>query len=261
MTDVPARCPTCDTAVPSGRTRCVGCGRVFGEDNRCPSCNAVAAVRKQEGVLVCAACSAPRERLPGTVVLSGSGLAVPTTTSVRRGASVGLRGFGVLSIGLGVLAAAAAAVLVPGAAGIILALLAGSTGVGVGAMSLRAGARQSARVDRDVRAERERVLMDLAEKSEGDLTVTEVARALGMPMAEADELLTSIADGSRVTVEVDPEGIVHFVFREIRLGGPTGPRVRVEDARFERLERMLEEQGESVGVEEPAGSVERSEGK
>jgi hypothetical protein len=37
-----------------------------------------------------------------------------------------------------------------------------------------------------------------------------------------------MADGSRVAVEVDPEGVVHYVFRELRQKLPVQPRVRVD---------------------------------
>ena len=62
-------CPTCGTALPAGAQRCPGCGRVFGEDNRCPHCHAIAAVRAVGDGYVCTACSKPRERKPLTTVL------------------------------------------------------------------------------------------------------------------------------------------------------------------------------------------------
>ncbi|MFW5920990.1 MAG: hypothetical protein ACOCUS_04065, partial [Polyangiales bacterium] len=53
--EVPERCPTCETPIPKGRTRCPGCKRVFGEANRCPHCNAIAPVRRSMGRPLCSA--------------------------------------------------------------------------------------------------------------------------------------------------------------------------------------------------------------
>ena len=181
MGEAPEKCTACGTAIPKGESRCPGCGKVYGE-------------------------GAP----PASDVTSGH-------IAVRRGASVGLRAAGALSIGAGVLAAALAIMLIPGAAGVLFAVLLGGAGVGLGALGLRAGAKQSGVADLKQRAQREREVLDLAEKSNGDLTATEAARALGVTIEEADRVLTEMADGSRVSVDVDSEGIVHYVFRELRV--------------------------------------------
>ncbi len=259
MGDAPEVCPSCGTKVPEGRTRCPGCGKVFGEDNRCPSCHAVAGVVPTAGGgYACAACSAPRQRLGGTVVLGGGTLmprlsmtpAAPAATPgsmappaadevpaaqahtraayVSRGRATGLRLFGAGAIGVGVLAATALGLLVPGAAGLVLAAVMGGGFVTVGALSLRAGARATEEASSQSSAARELAILALAENSEGDLTATEVARGLGVALADADAALTAMADGSRVAVEVDPEGVVHYVFRELRQKLPTAPRLRVD---------------------------------
>ena len=180
MGAAPERCTTCGTAIPPGESRCPGCGKVYGDDAARPS-----------------------------TVTSGQIVA-------RRGASVGLRAAGALSIGAGVLAAALAVMLIPGFAGVLFAVLLAGAGVGLGALGLKAGAKQSGVADSKQRAEREREVLDLAEKSNGDLTATETARALGVTLEEADRILTDMADGSRVGVDVDTDGIVHYVFRELR---------------------------------------------
>jgi predicted amidophosphoribosyltransferase len=59
--EIPARCPVCSTEIPPGRNRCHGCGKVFGEDNRCPHCLAVAPVLRTGQGAICSACSKPRE--------------------------------------------------------------------------------------------------------------------------------------------------------------------------------------------------------
>lgn len=240
----PTECPTCGTAVPAGANRCIACGKVFGEDNRCPHCHALAGVVVRSGGFACAACGGAREKKPGTVVLGGGGAGggrgAPMNVAVRRGASVGLRTFGALGIGTGVVLAALAAMIVPGAAGLVIALILGGAAVGGGAAMLRAGSKHSTEADRQERTRHERSVFELAEQSDGDLTVTETARALGVPVAEADRLLTDMADGSRVTVEVDPDGVVHYVFRELRRAAPAAARVRVDDVGFRE---PVEEEG------------------
>lgn len=249
MGAVPERCTTCGTKIPEGSSRCIACGKVYGDDNLCPHCHATAGILASAGGFVCAACGRPREKKPGTTVLgegtgggrialAGRSVGAPSQLVVRRGASAGLRAFGAMSIGAGVLLAAIAFMLLPGAAGVIVALLAGSAGVGLGALGLRAGAKQASEADRQERAARERAVLDLAEKSDGDLTATETARALGTTMEEADRILTEMADGSRVTVEVDPDGIVHYVFRELAKAAEAAARVRVQvpSAAMEGLE-------------------------
>lgn len=144
-----------------------------------------------------------------------------------RAGGGGLRLFGAVLIGAGVLAAAAATILVPGAFGIALAILAGGAGVGLGALALKGGSKASAHATRTERTDRELRILDLAEKSNGDLTVTETARALGISTEEADAALTQIADGTRVHVEVDESGVVHYVFRELRAGPAPSAKVRV----------------------------------
>ncbi len=207
------------------------------------------------GGYACAACRAPRQRLGGTVVLGG-GTLLPrlSTTSAApmagqkeapaehhpaaqahtraayasRGRATGLRLFGAGAIGVGVLAATALGLFIPGAAGLVLAAVMGGGFVTVGALSLRAGARATEQASSQSSAARELAILGLAEKSEGDLTATEVARGLGISMADADASLTEMADGSRVAVEVDPEGVVHYIFRELRQKLPGTPRVRVD---------------------------------
>jgi hypothetical protein len=259
VADVPDACPSCGTKIPPGRTRCPGCGKVFGEDNRCPSCNAVTGIVPAGAGYVCAACSAPRVRLAGTIVL-GSGTLLPHLPAVSlsrrpahdaatdaavahatpaadahtraafmsRGRATGLRLLGAGSIGVGVLAATALGLFIPGVAGLLLAAVMGGGFVTFGALSLRAGAKATERASSESTAARELAILSLAEKSEGDLTATEVARGLGISLGEADGSLTAMADGSRVAVEVDPEGVVHYVFRELRQRLPVQPRVRVD---------------------------------
>lgn len=227
----PAQCAVCSTAIPEGADRCVACGAVWGEDNRCPRCHALAGVRPAGDGFRCLACNAPRERAPGTTVF---GTPKPAGVGTRaRGR--GLRLLGALTLGVGVALAAVSAALLPGALGVAAAVVLGGAGAGLGGLALRAGARASAQAP----AEREGRILALARRADGVLTVTEVAEKLGMSMTDADAALTAMADGSRVVAELTDDGRVEFVFRELRegtLGDEAAPlRVRVRDAEAEVL--------------------------
>lgn len=242
-TEVPERCTTCRTPIPAGRTRCVGCGKVYGEDNRCPHCNAVSAVRATPTGYVCAACSGPRELLPGTELLGHPTGPVASAQSARGARRAGLRFLGVAAIAGGVLASALAFAIVPGVGGFAVAAAVGALGVGGGALSLRAASRTPEPDEVVADAALQGRIMDLAEQSQGDLTATEVARGLGMTLEQADAALTQMADGSRVSAEITPDGLVHYVFRELRsLSVPPGPRVRVSaDPSDQELSDAIEE--------------------
>jgi hypothetical protein len=230
MAETPQTCPTCSTPVPDGAVRCPGCGRVFGEANRCPHCNAVAAVIRRGTTTVCAACGKPRA---GTVVLGEGEMSHGTRAMLSRARGTGFRGFGVLAIASGILGAALAAIAVSGVAGIAAAAVVGAIGVTVGALSLRAGARAS-RAARDERQKQlERELLVFAKKSRGRVIAAEAGKALGISEDEADAALTAmVGDGSKVDVDVDGEGVVAYVFRDIG----SHPKVRVEENVEEELE-------------------------
>jgi hypothetical protein len=237
----PAVCPTCSTPIPAGRAQCPGCKKVFGEDNRCETCNAVAGVFARGGGYVCAACSAPRNLLPGTLVLGGDrpsslvpaaprsvrpSAAPPATALVARAGATGLRLFGGAAMGGGALGVALGLLVLGGTFGWFVGAV-GLVGAVFGVLAWRAGGRQSASAASEERAARERAVWALAEQSGGILTVTQVAQALGWSAGAADALLTGMADGTRVTVEVDDEGLLSWHFREIMRRA--GPRVRVSD--------------------------------
>lgn len=248
MADTPERCPTCSTAVPEGASRCPGCGRVFGEANRCPQCNAVAAVIARGGVTVCAACGKPRA---GATVLGGgsaqsmmpasvAGRDASTTAMLSRGRGRAQRGFGVLALAGGVLMAALAAGVLPGAFGMVVAVLSALIGVGLGALSIRAGARNMERAEAESRRAREAAIFELAAKREGLLTAREVADAFHVSEEDADATLTrAIGDGSRVTLDVDDEGVVRYVFLEHR--PRAAARVRVDASAPDELEAPASE--------------------
>ncbi len=222
-----SNCSVCSTAIPAGANRCPGCGAVQGEDNRCPHCHALAAVRVGKGGgYVCMACSKPRDPGPGTVIQQGGGgRGVPA-----RAKSTGMRGLGIGLISVGVLAAIGAAAILPGAIGVVSALALGGLGIGLGAMSMRSGSRASVDAQSSEVRARELRIFKLAEQHQGRLTATDVARELHMSAQEADDALTAMCDGSRVNAEVTPQGIVEYVFRELRLQPKQASQVKVRVA-------------------------------
>lgn len=238
MEGIPTKCPTCSTQIPEGAVRCPGCGRVFGEDNRCPHCHAIAKARAVPGGYVCLACGKPRDRLPSTTVQGepDGRMSIVAVAGAPRRSGLGI--FGGASIFAGMLLAGASMALL-GASGIglIVAIAAVIAGVGGGAALIGAGRARSASMDAAaMRALKQRVLA-LAAKRNGDLTVTEVATALNVPEESADAALTQLSDGTRITAEVDESvGALHFVFHDL-IKPPPKTRVEIAEESEEQEER------------------------
>lgn len=171
---------------------------------------------------------------PGTVVIgggAGGGAAdfIPGGAAGQRGISTGLRFFGIGAIAGGILLATGAAALIPGALGFGLAAVLGLGGVGAGLGALFLGKSAASDADRRrVEMLRSRIV-DLAERGEGRLTATEVSRELGISAEEADAALSVMADGEKIALEVSPEGLLFYDFRELR-ALRSGPLVRVGES-------------------------------
>jgi len=277
MEGVPEKCSVCSTPIHSG-ARCLACGAVYGEDNRCPHCRALAGVRyaAQSRGYRCVSCNGARERKPGTTVFGkdpeASGIpgdggsatsapmrapvpatSTPAAVTAQRGASTASRIFGATLLACGVLAGAASAIFVPGIGGVALAAALGGVLGGAGIFAMRAGAKGNADADAKVDTQRELALLDIAERHHGVLTVTDAARGLGISMEEADALLTRLADGSRVLAEITVDGRVEYVFREIRMRAlekGDAPKVRVEEEVYQAAQERLREEAEEEA--EPA---------
>lgn len=201
---------------------------------------------------MCAACGKPRA---GSVVLGtdGSSSLVAGTTTLSGVGGRALRGFGVLALGGSVLLAVLAAVMLPGAVGIGVAVVAGLLGVGLGGLAIRAGARTMARADQERGRAREQRVLELAEQEGGRLTATRLARELAITLEEADGILTGmVGDGSRVSPELDERGVVVYVFRELGARRVRG-RIRVE-AEDDSPEREVPVETEATRRKETAGS-------
>jgi hypothetical protein len=78
-------------------------------------------------------------------------------------------------------------------------------------------------------AARERAVFALAAQQRGVLTVKAVARALEMQEEDADALLTGMAKrGDGVSLEVDDNGGITYVFRDLVASGGAGSKVRID---------------------------------
>ena len=202
------------------------------------------------------ACGKPREKKPNTTVVGtggGFGGTVPGGDRVvaARGASIGLRLFGIMSVAGGIAAAAAVVALAGTGFGALLAATAiGGLGVGIGALSMKAGSRASSHADDVGSSAREQSILKLAEKKGFELTVTDLVQELGYSAAQADAALSEMADGSRVSAEVTTDGRVKYVFRELQAlqvtGGEAAVRARVDVGESAPEEAAYEEAMEEV---------------
>lgn len=205
---VPATCTACDAPIPSGRDRCPGCGKVYGEWNRCPSCHAIAAVHEaRRGFYVCAACSAPRQRQRGTPVDSEFADELWRRSIVQRSfgwalwpVGVAFIGSAAVILGVGQLFESAVA-YVSAFAGLL-----GALGVTALFFARRLGKRALALRDQ---ARRERLLTHLT-RARAALTAGEAARALHLRPVEADAALTSLAKSGKLDLDVDDRGTVRY---------------------------------------------------
>ncbi len=225
------RCPTCGRENASHAERCVQCGRVFGEDNRCPHCNAIAAVRASGSGYVCVACGKDRPPRPNMTILDRGAPQSSLSATLFRFSGALVLAFAV----------------VMGAAGLwgsISLLTAIATAIASGAIGAKTREQRAQRLKQQI--------LELARTRHGDLSATTTAQALRIEIHEADALLTSMADGLHVQVEVDSDGIVHYVFREFAASSPIAVRVDpqlLDDAdpmqaeAEDRVERELAKRG------------------
>lgn len=160
------------------------------------------------------------------VPASRTGREASTSAMLTRARGRTQRGFGVFLLAGGVLGATLSMVLAPGVLGVTLAVAVGLLGAGLGAAWVRRGARTMGLARADEGRATEMAIYELAKQRGGRLTADETAAGLKISFGVADDLLTRlVGDGSRIDVDVDDEGVVTFVFREL---ASASPRVRVE---------------------------------
>ncbi len=236
------RCPTCGRENASHAERCVQCGRVFGEDNRCPHCNAIAAVRASGSGYVCVACGKDRPPRPNMTILDRGAPQSSLSATLFRFSGALVLAFAVVMGAAGLW----------GSISLLTAIATAIASGAIGALAIGQAARLETKT-REQRAQRlKQQILELARTRHGDLSATTTAQALRIEIHEADALLTSMADGLHVQVEVDSDGIVHYVFREFAASSPIAVRVDpqlLDDAdpmqaeAEDRVERELAKRG------------------
>jgi hypothetical protein len=95
-------------------------------------------------------------------------------------------------------------------AGILLLLGAGAVYI---VIRLLSGGRRNRKEHMKGRAPE---LYRLAASRNGELTVSEVVTAFGLPPAEAEKELDALIDGRRVSIEVGEEGRIVYYFPELK---------------------------------------------
>lgn len=58
----------------------------------------------------------------------------------------------------------------------------------------------------------------LARRSDGILTVSDLVSELAIPPSDAEHLLDTLARDGRVEAHVEDDGVVRYIFREMRVG-------------------------------------------
>jgi hypothetical protein len=149
-----------------------------------------------------------------------------------------------LALGLGLLLYA----LVTAAVALAVALPVAFVVLVVGLVLLRSGRLLSRSGTDTARATRDQALIELA-AHRGAVTAAEAARALGVPVGEADAMLTGLAkrEPERIAVDVDEHGVVWY--------RPASPPGEVFDARLRVAENVRIDE-RSTRSDEPAEAEE-----
>jgi hypothetical protein len=204
----------------------------------------------------CTACGALRVPLSGpSVNLAGKPSRVGGTVASIFGWLILLMG-GSISLGIGLLFAAFHALAV----GLVLSLPIALVTLTLGLVLVRRGSSLNREGIAIERATREHALFALMEHR-GSVHAIDAARALGVPIAEADALLTDLAKRSPESVAVDIEengGIAYrFVDSRIRVGDAAEPRVDPGAAPGASVGAPIEEDAEEPAAP-PARTVPRA---
>jgi hypothetical protein len=143
-----------------------------------------------------------------------------------RGWSLGLYMAGIAALAVGVLVGGIVAAATGSAAGFSVAAVIGGAGIATGALALWESRRLGRRASGLEQTAWEHEIWSLAESNGGALRVIDVARALQLMRPDAEALLDALVDEVRVSMQVNDDGEIRYVFRELEAAGP--PRVRVD---------------------------------
>lgn len=140
---------------------------------------------------------------------------------------------GVASLGSGLLVGGIVALATGSAAGLTVAAGIAAIGLAVGGLAFWESQRFKRRALRLEGTISEQRLLALAEQRGGVLRVVDVARGLGVGSGEAEELLDSMVDEVRVSMQVTESGEIHYVFLELE---DPALRMRVAEAEEDNVE-------------------------
>jgi hypothetical protein len=189
----------------------------------CPRCGQQAPIVYRGVVPYCTACGALRGPLTGpSVNLAGRPSSVGGTFASVLGWLVLVIG-GSIALGVGGLLAALGLWQV----GLAIALPIAVVVLVLGVVLVKSGRSLTTSGLQKAQATRDQALLAMA-AHKGSVTAEEAGRALGIPTADADAMLTDLAkrDPERVGVDVDDEGVVWY--RVAPAPGQPLPRFRVD---------------------------------
>ena len=213
-------------------------------ETMCPHCGRDAPIVYRGALACCTACGGPRSPLSGPAVnLAGKPSRVGGAVASVFGGLVLLVGLSV-ALGLGLLIYA----LVTPAVALAVALPIALVALVVGLVLFKGGRSLSRQGTDAARATLDHALFELAAHRRA-VTAAEAARALGVPVSEADAMLTSLAkrEPERLAVDVDEHGVVWY-----RAASPVGEvfEERVRVAQRVRLEDRSTTDEQSVEADE-----------
>lgn len=199
--------------VPDGEgVECPHCHRLqYG--TTCPRCGRNAPTLVKGFRVVCSACGAERGPLSSGMPANIAGQTSKIGGVLSRGLGWALLFVFILMFAVGIAALTGPLLLkiLLGIPAIAIALLAG----GGSWAALRGGKKLSEQGTAAQRAAREQALLAFAAHHGGVITASEAAAAMNVQLADADAMLTAMArEGSRVSVEIDPHGVVRYVFKD-----------------------------------------------
>lgn len=186
----------------------------------CPNCRQDAPTVVRGVRAYCTACGAPRSLIEDTPVN------VAGQPSKIGGGVASVAGLSVLVLGLLFATALGGLIYIfAPMAGLIVGGFIAAVSLFVAAMLLWGGRELRRSGSEKEQGAREQAIFAMARQRGGSITAAELARALSLPEAEADAMLTNLAkrpDG-RVTLEFDDNGALRYDVHEM------GKRVRVSE--------------------------------
>lgn len=232
------KCTVCGNVVAPGETACANCGRAYYALT-CNACGQPAPTLIRGARVICSGCGATRGPL--------SGVPLGMAGSAHRVGSVITSIFAWVTMLATVLFATVTGLAVGffshnSTTGALTGLGFGMVGLVMSWLMLSGSKKLKDRGDslRDDALQQSVLAMAMARK--GAVTTIEVAQNLSLTLREADRVLSEMTYKGHAMVEVNPDGVLQYTFRDIRLAlraqqnalqaqGATGVRVATEAPR------------------------------